>query len=189
MRRFAILVLLGGCSGPSTPTEPTNTGTPAAPSAPAASPTPATVPPTRTVAAAPAAPAPPSVAASPKRTERELAYVGKVESYLDESRALIKLSGTIPSTLKFAQRKGELADLYTRIPDAPSSLDPEGKLAEMLKQINLHFDLMALHVRLLNDSINLNAAELADKGKRDCEKLASEQRTRIDDVATFLGIE
>lgn len=131
----------------------------------------------------PPAPAPTRPAtvetAALQRPPAELAFIAAVRRYVDESRSVAKLLTLTPDSRTLAKRCEATLDLYTRIPDAPISLDPDGKLAESLEKINAFFDVAKLYVEHREQFFRLNDKVGVEKCDANCKRLAAEQKDRL----------
>ena len=106
-------------------------------------------------------------------TDAERAYVCAVRDYLAQCRDLAELLADVPSPREYKQRFDAAHVLYSRVPEAPASIDPNKVLGCALAELRMKF-----------------AAADTFVAKRDsagCYRLACEQQRRTARVEQMLA--
>ncbi len=96
----------------------------------------------------------------PAEDPKVKAFKEAVAHYLAEARVGAKLLTIGPSLAQVKEKSAHITDLYTRLPDIPPGLDPTGKVAERLKNINGTLAVAEGFVGLIDSS---NAKKIYDE--------------------------
>lgn len=111
----------------------------------------------------------------------------KVDEYLEEARIGTKLFSLAPSLAEINEKARHITNLFTRLPDIPPGVDPTGKVAEKLKNINGAFAVAETHIKIANDFKRLNAIEEFKKiHEVDLPKLAEDVKKFSEEIKTAI---